>query len=379
MKQKPPRSTVAGNGVRMSQEPADINRYLYEQIYSELKEEILSGKYRKGDWFPPERVLKDRFNTTHLTVRNALAKLVLEGYIERYSGKGTLVIYSRERASPQQKSLKFPHVHLIFDGIDEANGLILGALEQQLRKVPLSVRFSSHRGDALLEQSLYHEAEEAGALVIIETAGAPESLARAGVPLRNTILIRGVDSPVQCPQVMVDDAMGARKAARYLVDLGYRRIALLVPTSSTASLGMRQGFSEELASPGAPPETGAVESCGPGIESGILAVRTLRERDPQCRAFICASDEIAAGAMRALRDAGLVPGVDCSVIGYGNTRLSQGIGLTTIDPCFGRLAERVAATIVEAMSRGTFSDDHFRISPELCIRDTSARVKPLPA
>jgi hypothetical protein len=30
---------------------------------------------------------------------------------------------------------------------------------------------------------------------------------------------------------------------------------------------------------------------------------------------------------------------------------------------------------MEAMSRGTFADDHFRISPELRIRDTSARVR----
>ena len=67
------------------------NSYLYEKIYLELKNEILAGTYAEGDWFPPERTLKDRFGTTHLTVRNALAKLVLEGYIERYSGKGTIV------------------------------------------------------------------------------------------------------------------------------------------------------------------------------------------------------------------------------------------------------------------------------------------------
>ena len=375
MKQKPPRSTVAGNGGRMSEDPAGINRYLYEQIYSELKEEILAGTYRKGDWFPPERVLKDRFNTTHLTVRNALAKLVLEGYIERYSGKGTLVIYSRERTSPQRKSLRFPYAHLIFEGLDEANALILEALEEQLRKVPLAVRFSSHRGDVLLERSLYREAEEAGALVIIEPAGSPESLAKAGVPLRNTILVRGADSPVQCPQVMVDDAEGARKAVHYLRDLGHGRIALLVPASSSVNLGMQQGFAEELAAQGAPAETGTVESCAPGIEGGVLAVRTCRERDEQCRAFICASDEIAAGAVRALREAGCVPGTDCSVIGYGNSRLAQGMGITTIDPCFDRLAQRVVATTIEAMSRGVFTDDHFRISPELCIRDTTARVK----
>ena len=358
-------------------ESNDVNRYLYEQIYSALKDEIHSGKYRRGDWFPPERVLKDRFNTTHLTVRNALAKLVLEGYIERYSGKGTLVIYSRERSSPPRRSLRFPYAHLIFASLDEANAHILETLEEELRKVPLAVRFSCHRGDVLLEQSLYREAEEAGALVIIEPAGSQDSLAHAGTPLRNTILIRSADPHVQCPQVVVDDAEGARKAVRYLLDLGHRRIALLAPAFSPASLGMRNGFEEELASRGMPAGTGVIESCAPGIEGGVLAARKIGSRDGQCPAFLCSSDETAAGAARGLRESGLLPGTDCSVIGCGNTRLAQALGLTTIDPCFDTLAQRVMTTAMEAMSRGAFADEVFLIGPELRIRESCARVKAL--
>jgi len=373
LKQRTPRPTVAQGSRRV--EPVDVNRYLYEKIYSELKNEILSGTYRKGDWFPPERVLKDRFNTTHLTVRNALAKLVLEGFIERYSGKGTLVIYSREPTAPPRLSLRFPYAHLVFARLDEANARILETLEEELRKVPLPVRFSCHRGDVLLEHSLYREAEEAGALVIIEPASSRDSLAHSGTPLRNTIVIRCADSSVQCPQVVVDDAEGARKAVRYLRDLGHSRIALLAPAFSSASPGMRQGFEEELAAQGAPPGTGTIEGCAPGIEGGVIAVRRILEHESSSPAFLCASDETAAGATRSLREAGLLPGRDCSVIGCGNSRLAEGLGMTTIDPCLDRLAERVMTTAMEAMSRGAFADDVFRISPELRIRDTCARMR----
>ena len=358
----------------MQQEPVDVNRYLYERIYSALKDEILSGKYRKGDWFPPERALKDRFSTTHLTVRNALAKLVLEGYIERYSGKGTLVIYSRERVSPPRKPLSFPYAHLILAGLDEANAHILETLEEELRKVPLALRFSCHRGDVLLEQSLCSEAEGAGALVIIEPAGSRDPLAHSGAALRNAIIIRSADPDAPCPQVVVDDVEGSRKAVRYLLDLGNRKIALLAPAFSPATLGMRRGFEEEPAVQGMPAGTSTIESCAPGIEGGDLAVRKSLGRDAQCRAFLCASDETAAGCARGLRGSGLTPGKDCSVVGYGNTRLAQGLGLTTIDPGFDRLAERVITIAVEAMTRGTFGDDVFRISPELRIRDSCARM-----
>ena len=212
-------------------------------------------------------------------------------------------------------------------------------------------------------------------MVIIEPADSSTSPVKADAPLRNTIIIRIGDSPAQCPQITVDEADGARKAARYLLDLGHRRIALVAPAFSTTGVAMRQGFAEEIAAQGLPAGTGAIESCARGIDGGTLAVHAYRGRDEQCRAFICASDEIAAGAVRALREAGLVPGDDCSVIGFGNTRLAQGMGMTTIDPCFDRLAERVVTTTTEAMSQGKFADVHFRISPELRIRDTCARLK----
>jgi DNA-binding transcriptional regulator YhcF (GntR family) len=350
----------------MSQEPVDA-RYLYEQIYSELKEEILSGTYKKGDWFPPERVLKDRFNTTHLTVRNALAKLVLEGYIERYSGKGTLVIYSRARSSARQKALSFPLAHVILENLDEANAALLELLEAQLRKVPLAVRVSCHHGDVLLAQGIHREAQESGALVILEP---PVSM---GSSVRNTILVRGRITDASCPRVDIDDAEGARMAVRAVADLGYRKIALLSTIGSAPHDGLLEGFLDETAVRGMTAGEGVLESCAPGVDGGARAVRAILARDADCRAFLCGSDETAAGAVSGLKAAGLIAGADCAVVGYGNTRLARATGLASIDPGFNRLAERVMASAREAMGRGTFTDEAFHVTPELVVRATCGR------
>ncbi|MGA2640895.1 MAG: GntR family transcriptional regulator [Spirochaetia bacterium] len=360
----------------MSREPTDANRYLYEQIYSELKEEILGGKYRKGDWFPPERVLKDRFNTTHLTVRNALAKLVLEGYIERYSGKGTLVIYSREHAAHVNKPLRFPYVHVIFAGLDEASARILESLEAQFRKIPLPVHFSSHDGNLLLEQSLYREAEQKGAVVILEPAASTDSIVLSGMALVNTILVHTPPLPIPCAQVVVDHALGARKAVRYLLDLGHRSIALCNMGLPSVGVGIREGFEEELASRGFSGPENPVEICAPGSGGGRSAVQRILARSEACRAFFCATDELAAGAIRGLLDAGLSPGADCSVIGYGNTGFSEAMGLATVDPGFDRLAECVVSLAREGMNRGSIGNEVVRISPELRIRDSGTSARP---
>jgi DNA-binding LacI/PurR family transcriptional regulator len=353
----------------MSQESNDA-RYLYEQIYNELKEEILSGKYRKGDWFPPERVLKDRFNTTHLTVRNALAKLVLDGYIERYSGKGTLVIYSREKTAAPRRALRFPFAHIILPDLGEANAALLEALEGQLRKVPLAIRFSCHHDDALLAAGILAEAQQSGALVILEPAGSLPSLPQADSPIRNTILIRGPAGANAGPRVVIDDAEGAGLAVRRLLGLGHRKAAFLTATTGARQHELQRGFLEALAAGGMPLGSGFTEACAPGVDGGMQATAAILARDPGCRAFLCASDETAAGAVGGLRDAGLTPGDGCAVAGYGNTGLARGMRITSIDPGLDRLAERVAATALEAMGKGEFPEELFHITPELCIRST---------
>jgi DNA-binding transcriptional regulator YhcF (GntR family) len=347
-----------------AQEPAD-SRYLYEQIYSELKEELLSGKYRKGDWFPPERVLKDRFATTHLTVRNALAKLVLEGYIERYSGKGTVVIYSRESASAPRRVVRFPWAHVILENLDEANAALLEKLEAQLRKVPLPVRISCHGGDVLLQQGLCREAEHSGALVILQPA---HGLPRPDGTPPAVIVMSAFDTGGPGPRVFVDDAEGARRAVRGLVDRGHRRIALLI--ASTPGPGLQRGFLDEIAAQRLPADAGIVQPCSPGVEGGAAGARAVRGAAPDCRAFFCSSDETAAGALSAIRDEGLTPGSGAAVIGFGNTRLARGLRLSSVDPGFAQAAERVLATVVAAMDGGALPAEVFSIIPEVYVRDT---------
>jgi DNA-binding LacI/PurR family transcriptional regulator/DNA-binding transcriptional regulator YhcF (GntR family) len=350
-----------------AQEPAD-SRYLYQQIYGELKKEILSGKYRRGDWFPPERVLKDRFGTTHLTVRNALAKLVLEGYIERYSGKGTVVIYAREGASAPRSVLRFPWAHAILENLDGSNAALLETLEAQLRKLPLAVRVSCHHGDVLLEQGLCREAECTGALVILQPARAGEAPVRPEGPPGSTIVIDRIDTGGPGPRVFTDGAEGARRAARRFLDRGYHRVALL--STSAARPGLQPGFLSELAARGLPEDSGIVEVCAPGVEGGAAATRQVWARAPDCGAFFCSSDETAAGVMSELRGAGLEPGRDAAVIGFGNTRLARGLRLSSVDPGADRLAERVVSAALTGMIEGALPDLVFAVAPELILRDT---------
>lgn len=351
------------------------NSFLYEKIYAELKAEILAGAYAKGDWFPPERVLKDRFGTTHLTVRSALAKLVQEGYIERYSGKGTLVIYSKSGPASSQAPLRFTSAHLILANMDEEGAMLLDALEAQLRRISLPLSISLHRGDPELEQRLSARAVEAKALIIllpVETQGAPP---RAEGDMDNRILIvrGGEGSSGAC--ILIDDESGARDAVRYLLDLGHRGVALAAPASGAS--GLRRGWSAALAAAGLEGDEQQL-TCVDAVETAREAVSAFLRRHPSCAAVLCGSDRIAAGACLALRAAGRQAGKDAAVVGYGNTSLSESLDLASIDPRLASVGGLVAAAISDCVRVGRLSSQTQAIRPRLVIRDSCCRWPPPP-
>ena len=68
-----------------------VNKYQYQAVYSQLKAEIQAGKHTVGSLLPSENDLCKTFQMSRMTIRQALAELVKEGYIFRKHGKGSIV------------------------------------------------------------------------------------------------------------------------------------------------------------------------------------------------------------------------------------------------------------------------------------------------
>lgn len=123
---------------------------------------------------------------------------------------------------------------------------------------------------------------------------------------------------VGCTTVSDDQAGAARIAVQRLVELGHRQIRFIAgPAESLASRNRELGWREALAQAG----LDAVEPlCGDwDADSGYEAGARLAASDAECTAILAGNDNMAYGAMLALRDAGVdVPG-DASVIGFDDS------------------------------------------------------------
>ncbi|MBM6387130.1 MULTISPECIES: GntR family transcriptional regulator [unclassified Paenibacillus] len=65
---------------------------LYQQIQKILKDRILHGVYPLGSIIPSEPQLEKEFGVSKMTVRGAVQELSLEGYVQKKSGVGTIVM-----------------------------------------------------------------------------------------------------------------------------------------------------------------------------------------------------------------------------------------------------------------------------------------------
>lgn len=68
-----------------------MNKPVYVQLMDSIKEKINNGEYRVGDRILSERLMASRYGINRLTVRNAIANLIDEGYLIAIQGKGTYV------------------------------------------------------------------------------------------------------------------------------------------------------------------------------------------------------------------------------------------------------------------------------------------------
>jgi len=63
----------------------------YRKVYETLRSQIEGGTYIPGDLLPSENELSTLFEVARPTIRNALERLVVDGFIQKQQGKGSIV------------------------------------------------------------------------------------------------------------------------------------------------------------------------------------------------------------------------------------------------------------------------------------------------
>jgi DNA-binding LacI/PurR family transcriptional regulator len=110
-----------------------------------------------------------------------------------------------------------------------------------------------------------------------------------------------------------------------------------------------------------------------GGEQAMTAL--LTQKDPPSAVFAM-SDEMAFGAMKAMRSHGLQPGLDISLVGIDGHDMSEFLDLTTVvQPVqeLGRIAAE--ALVLQLRSGGPEAADSIRLPTQLIVRGSTSPLR----
>lgn len=124
-----------------------------DQVFEQLRELIFRGELKPGDKVMPERELSEALNVSRTSIRDALSKLVVMGYLEQRQGQGTFVRSpSGEERSPLARAMETQEATLI-DLLEVRMGMECNAAY-------LAAQRADERDIGFLEKSLRAMEEE---------------------------------------------------------------------------------------------------------------------------------------------------------------------------------------------------------------------------
>jgi DNA-binding LacI/PurR family transcriptional regulator len=221
----------------------------------------------------------------------------------------------------------------------------------------------------------------------------PDSSAVGWLMRRRLPLVFVDQSPAPgIPSINVDDRLGAYAAARHLVDLGHRTVAIVTtgyrgdfgiitdPLDSIVAHAERQrllGWLEALGEAGIEPIV-VRQPHGDPQDNGYDGMRAILDSGDRPTGILCFSDAIAGGVIRALRDAGLRVPEDVSVVGFDDNPIARRMqpALTTVRQDAQGKGRAAAAALMSAIShaggRPGRRGRHVLLPTELIIRESTA-------
>jgi len=353
---------------------------MYQQLRQDLLARIRRGEFSPGDLLPSEAGLCEEYSISVTTARRALLELVKEGVVYRKAGIGTIVASRVRRAKVAFLSIDYKGdawrrtpsaMGEIVAGIGEAcwqraADFSMTGVDGEEVVAYLRGLAEERSVDGILLRSAEDVEEEF--LEVLEGAGMPYVVVKRRIPGRR----------MNC--VISDDLSGAEMATSHLLDLGHRRIGFVCAKPHITFAQERlQGYREALGQRGIEPDSHLVRQ-QPNFttEEGYRAVKDLLELPSPPSALFVASDTMALGAYRAIRDLSLDVPYDVSLVGYDDISPAAVLQppLTTVRTSyydFGRLAAELLLDIVD----GREAPPQQRIvEPVLIIRASTRKSGP---
>ena len=189
-----------------------------------------------------------------------------------------------------------------------------------------------------------------------------------------TVLVESKDKEGQLPSVTIDNAKATYDATKYLLDKGAKKVAFIGIKKDTNNAWSNRYVGYENALKDANISINEEHLYFDTLKTktgheGVLHILQSKDRPD---AIVCASDEIAMGAVNALRENNISVPNDVSVIGFNNIYAASVFypKLTTISQPVYDMGSIAMRMLIKLINQKTIEEGHYVLDHQLIVRDS---------
>jgi LacI family transcriptional regulator, repressor for deo operon, udp, cdd, tsx, nupC, and nupG len=257
---------------------------------------------------------------------------------------------------------------------------IVGGIEQAAAKNNYKVLLRNTNRDVENEyQALDHlkQHQVDGMILLSERIdkNTLEALSREYPIVLATAYIEGL----KVPAVSIDNISSSREATEHLIKLGHKRVAHITgPMDSSITADRLRGYQQAMLHHELKIDSILVQEGDFTFESGYnLMLKFLSLNNPPTAVF-SANDEMAFGAVKAIKDKGLRVPDDIAVVGFDDIKFSSIFepALTTVVQPKFEMGKKAMELLLEQMQGVAPSQTQYVLDSKLVIREScGARIK----
>ena len=336
------------------------------EIYKNLKEEINSGNYKRGDRFLRIKDICEKFKVSDITARRVLNELERENLVIQKPKVGTLI------KSLGKEIYMFTPIKLndlkILSGWEYIKANILkGVIEESLRE-NVEIKFVSE------EFILENFKSDNIFLILYHTLNSEieKNLLKRKSP--NIIFLHTPFSFEKVHTIRLDLYKGAYMATNYLIKKGYRKIGFITGSLSNEWFLPRfEGYISALRENRIKFDMKLIKECDDKEKEVIKKFEELINLSEPPDAIFCANDRRAIHILNYCNKKNIKVPEDIAICGFDNIPETETIepSLTTISTDFKKIGQEAVKLAIDISEGKVDETKDILIKPELIERETT--------
>lgn len=359
-----------------------LNEPKYLNIKNDIQGKIEKLDYTLGSKIPSEAELRQQYNVSRHTIRQAISELVNEGYLIKQQGSGTFVSdhYKNQQVRNGKKTIGVITTYLS----DYIFPSIIRGIEEELSKHDYSLMLSSTRNNVENEKrSLESMIDQNVDGLIVEPTKSnlmnPNlnyylNLTEKQTPL---IMLNASYEELDMPVVALNDEAAGKMATEHLIDLGHTNIGIIAKSDDLQGKKRFRGYLQALYDAKLSFSNEFILRYDTEAKENIpQLIHNMLEYGNLPSAFVCYNDEIAITLIKEIHHRGLKVPDDISVVSHDDSFYSTTlptVKLTTIEHPKEELGRQAARAIVNAVEKGTKITSKI-FEPRLILRNSTSEI-----